>query len=62
VKCLSCGLENPEGLEECSNQECRAILETPEQNLRRATKIALGSALAFLAFWTIVIGFLEPTR
>jgi len=62
MKCLACGLENAEGLEECSSQECKAILETPEQNLSRATKIALGVALAFLTFWTVVIGFLEPRR
>lgn len=61
MKCLACGAENAEGLEECANQECKAILETPEQNLSRATKIALGVAFAFLAFWTL-ISFLEPKR
>ncbi len=62
MKCLSCGTENPEGLEECSNGECQAILETPDQNLQRATRIAFGVALAFLAFCVVVIGILEPSR
>ncbi len=60
MTCQSCGAENPEGSTTCSS--CQAAFETTEENLKRATRWALGVALAFLTFWTVVIGLLEPRQ